>query len=100
MAAATRKALLVNLAWTSALAIVLAVGYVGSYPLALRIIDQEDIAVYRPVQRLIDAGPLEGPMCRWAGIWKVDRNVIAASVRRKVHSGEIDLDYEGCGCSR
>jgi hypothetical protein len=92
MPTAPRKPLLVNLAWAAAPVMLLAIGYVASYPIALRIIDHHDIPAYRPVQRLIDSELLDGPMCWWAGFWGVDGKLIAASLHRKIDSGEIDID--------
>jgi hypothetical protein len=97
MPTAPRMPLLVNLAWATALALLLSVGYVASYPLALRAGGHHDIVAYRPVQRLIDDGPLEDPMLWWAGLWGVDAEVIVASVMRKFEAGEVGV--EGCSWS-
>lgn len=72
MPTAPRKPLLVNLAWVVALGLLLTVGYVASYPIAMRVIDRHDIVAYRPVQYLIDETPLADPIYWWSercGAW-------------------------------
>lgn len=63
------NAVLVNFAWSMSLAGLLAVGYVLSYPVAVRFVDSDSdgkIIVYRPVEWLIDETFFRRPMIRWA----------------------------------
>jgi hypothetical protein len=80
----TRKPLVVNLAWATALAILLAMGYVASYPIAVRITDSTDLPAYRTVEWLIDNTPLAQPILQWADCCGVGFEVAIASNLREV----------------
>jgi len=81
-----RNPLLVNFSWAMALAVVVLAGYVGSYPLVARCSDAPEIAVYRPVEYLIDKTPLKTEMFWWAGKCggEAENGVLRASLRRRL----------------
>jgi hypothetical protein len=63
-----RKPLPVNLAWAASLVLVLSAGYVFSYPVAVRITDGRKLAVYRPVELMIEHDILRQPLLKWADV--------------------------------
>ena len=86
----SRRLLLVNLAWSTALVIVLAVGYVLSYPFALKHIGRYDIPAYRPVQYLIDKTSFGRPMPRWGALCGLREDaVLNASSYRRFDAGDL-----------
>lgn len=65
------KPVLVNLAWTTALAGLFAVGYMLSYPLAFRFVDSDSdgkMIAYGPVEWLMDETFVGRPMLWWADL--------------------------------
>jgi hypothetical protein len=78
----TNRALLVNLAWATALGLMLAGGYVASYPIALRATQRIDMPAYRPVQYLIDETPLDRPIIWWSRICGAGQEAASASIYR------------------
>ena len=71
MPTAGRNPVLVNLAWSTALAGLLAVGYALTYPVAFRFVDSDSdgkIIVYRPVEWLMDETVVRRPILRWADL--------------------------------
>lgn len=61
-----RKPLPANLAWAAALVVMLAVGYVLSYPAAMKLKPAGHIPGYQPVEWLIDQTALGEPILRWS----------------------------------
>jgi hypothetical protein len=82
MPTSPRKPLLVNLAWAAALVLLLAVGYVLSYPIALRLVWSIDIPAYRPVQYLIDRTPFSTPIIWWSRLCGTAEEVVNFSIYR------------------
>jgi hypothetical protein len=86
----TRKSLLDNLLWAAALGLVLAVGYVLSYPIALRLGPPEWISHtpgYGPVEWLIDETPLRRPLLLWSEVCGSEMRASIGSTARGITRG-------------
>lgn len=92
MSAASRKPMLMNVAWAAALGIVLTAAYVFSYapvakwtrnpnPFAL-VSDGSDLTVYKPADWLIDYSPARRAIFRWADLWGVGDDFRLNHLRR------------------
>jgi hypothetical protein len=65
MSAKPHKPLLVNLAWCAAL-LILPLGYLASYPPAIRMTRNCDMPAYRPAQWIIDKTPASDAYLRFS----------------------------------
>jgi hypothetical protein len=92
MAVASRKPLLVNVAWTIALFCVVTSGYVLSYAPVVRVIkatqtddpqlsaaDGYELPPYAPIDWMIDQTPLRRPLLCWAELCGVGTDFWFAS---------------------
>ncbi len=85
MPTAPRKPLLVNLAWAAALVMLLAVGYVLSYPMAVRRMEGDfHLPAYIPVEWLVDNTALREPIYWWADLCGAGRDVRNSWARRQI----------------
>jgi hypothetical protein len=103
MAIASRKPLLVNVAWTIALFCVVTSGYVLSYAPVVRVIkaaqpddldrlyaaDGYELPPYAPIDWMIDQTPLRNPLLRWAELCGVGTDFLFASEIRSGTSFHI-----------
>ena len=81
----------------------LIIGYVLSYAPVYRLARPlgwasvtEGMAVYRPVDWLIDNTPLDDPLFRWAACWNVSDDFVWSWVVRAFERGETNylIDHE------
>lgn len=77
-----RRSRIVNLSWVAALALIVVLAYLLSYPVAVRWTGSSEPPGYRPAEWLIDHTPIQKPMLRWADLCGTGKTVRLMSVLR------------------